>query len=101
MQSMARCLVLVIITLLPVIGRCKEYVVPTGDVGSFFAKLPADATIVRFSAAAEYRANGDIVLPARQLLVIDGAGAKLILGPNSNGFTVRIADQQEANRRTS
>ncbi len=101
MRILLRTHVLIHCGLMPLLGMCKEYIVPAGDVSAFFAKLPADATTVRFSAAAEYRANGDIVLPARQLLVIDGAGAKLILGPNSNGFTVRIADQQEANRRTS
>ena len=99
-----RCLVrflLLSIALLPARLHGKEYVVPVGDVAAFFAKLPGDATSVVFSAAAEYRANGDIVLPPRQLLLIDGRGAKLILGPKSNGFTMPVKDQQEAARRTS
>jgi hypothetical protein len=70
-------------------------------VAGFFAKLPDDATQVLFSAAAVYRCDKDIVLPARQLLIIDGSGAKLVLGPASNGFTMRIADQKDAERRTS
>ena len=32
--------------------------------------------------------------------MIDGAGAKLVLGPKSNGFTRRIVDQKDAERRT-
>lgn len=78
-----------------------EYVVPAGDVAAFFANLPKDATYVSFSAAAVYSAAGDIVLPERQLLVIDGKGCKLDLGPNSNGFTCQVADQKEAMRRTA
>jgi hypothetical protein len=78
----------------------KDYVVPVNDVAGFFAKLPDDATQVFFSAAAVYRCDKDIVLPKRQLLIIDGSGAKLILGRSSNGFTMRIVDQKEANQRT-
>jgi hypothetical protein len=79
----------------------KEYVVPPGDVAAFFASLPGDATTVSFSAASTYRAEGDIVLPDAVLLVIDGRGATLRLGPGSNGFTRRITDQKDAQRRTS
>jgi len=79
----------------------KEYVVPVGDVAGFFASLPADATTVSFSASAVYRCEVDIVLPERQLLIIDGKGAKLILGARSNGFTVRIVDQKAALKRTA
>jgi hypothetical protein len=79
----------------------KDYVVPANNVAGFFAKLPEDATRVSFSAAAVYKCDKDIVLPPRQLLVIDGAGAKLVLGPLSNGFTMRIADQKDANKRTA
>lgn len=81
-------------------GNAKDHVVPVNDVAGFFANLPQDATRVLFSAAAVYRCDKDIVLPERQLLIIDGSGAKLILGPSSNGFTMRIADQKEAGRRT-
>lgn len=79
----------------------KDYIVPTADVAGFFARLPKDATRVVFSAAATYRCEGDIVLPDAPLLVIDGAGAKLTLGPGSNGFTRAIKDQKEALARTS
>ncbi len=81
--------------------RATEYVVPAGDVAGFFASLPEDATYVSFSAAAEYQCNGDIVLPLRPMLVIDGRGCKLQLGPNSNGFTCAVADQKEAMARIS
>jgi hypothetical protein len=74
----------------------RDYVVPATDVAGYFAALPKDATRVSFSAAAVYRCNTDIVLPDAQLLVIDGAGAKLVLGPNSNGFTRAIGDQKQA-----
>ncbi|HEY0977327.1 MAG TPA: hypothetical protein VGE21_07630 [Flavobacteriales bacterium] len=78
----------------------KEYVVPAGqDVGQFFAALPEDATCVVFSAAAEYRSNGDILLPDRQMLIIDGRGCKLLLGTASNGFTRAVIDQKDADRR--
>lgn len=87
------------VLMLPIFGR--EYVVPAEDVAGFFARMPEDATVVTFSAAATYRCNFDIVLPDRQLLVIDGSGAKLVLGPNSNGFTRRIPNQTEAMRRVS
>lgn len=83
------------------VAGAKEYQVPTDDVAGFFARLPKDATSVVFSKAAVYRCNTDIVLPDAQLLVIDGRGAKLILGPNSNGFTRRVADQREALRMTA
>lgn len=79
----------------------RDYVVPVNDVAGFFAKLPADATTVLFSASDVYRCNTDIVLPPRQLLVIDGRGAKLVLGPNSNGFTMVVKDQKDALSRTS
>ncbi|MEZ4789120.1 MAG: hypothetical protein R2811_03785 [Flavobacteriales bacterium] len=77
-----------------------EYVVPAGDVGAFFASLPKDATQVSFSAAATYHAEGDIVLPPVQYLVIDGKGCKLTLGAGSNGFTTPIVDQKMAAQRT-
>ena len=74
-----------------------EYVVPQGaDVGVFFRDLPADATAVLFSASANYSSQGDIPLPDRRLLVIDGRGCELSLGPNSNGFTRAVKDQKEA-----
>lgn len=82
-------------------ASAKEYVVPVGDVAGFFAALPKDATRVTFSAAAVYRCDADIVLPDAQLLVVDGAGAKLVLGPRSNGFTRAIKDQKEALARTA
>jgi len=78
-----------------------EYVVPVGNVAGFFASLPKDATYVSFSAAAVYTCNTDIVLPEAQLLVIDGKGSRLILGPASNGFTCSVADQKEAMQRTA
>ena len=82
--------------------EAKEYVVPTGtDVGHWFTLLPGDATMVRFSEAAEYRSTGDIVLPDARLLVIDGAGCSLELGPESRGFTRAVADQAEAMRKVS
>lgn len=76
--------------------HATEYEVPAGDVGAFFARLPKDATCVRFSAAAEYTSNGDIVLPASRMLIIDGRGARLRLGPDSKGFTTPVADQKAA-----
>ncbi|MBP6392103.1 MAG: hypothetical protein KA175_18335 [Flavobacteriales bacterium] len=78
-----------------------EYVVPPGNVAAFFAELPADATYLSFSAAAEYRCNGDIVLPPRPLLVIDGKGCTLMLGPESRGFTCAVPDQKAATARLS
>lgn len=81
--------------------HAREYEVPVNDVAGFFAKLPEDATVVRFCATAAYRCEADIVLPARQLLIIDGCGAKLVLGANSGGFTTRVADQQAALRHTA
>lgn len=77
-----------------------EYVVPAGDVSVYFANLPKDATYLSFSAAAEYHASGDIVLPRKQYLVIDGKGCKLSLAPASNGFTTPITDQKTAAQRT-
>lgn len=91
----------VLSVLITLVASSKEYQVPTEDVAGFFARLPKDATSVVFSKAAVYRCNTDIVLPDAQLLVIDGRGAKLILGPNSNGFTRRVADQREALRMTA
>lgn len=79
----------------------KDYIVPANDVAGFFAALPKDATRVSFSAAAVYKCNTDIVVPDAQLLVIDGTGAKLLLGPNSNGFTRAIKDQKDALARVS
>lgn len=81
--------------------HAKEYVVPKGDVGKWFATLPDDATSVVFSAETKYHSNGDIVLPIRRLLVIDGKGCELSLGAASNGFTYAINNMQEAMRRTS
>lgn len=81
-------------------ARPTEYIVPPGDVSAYFADLPADATYLSFSAAAVYTASADIVLPAKQFLVIDGKGCRLDLAPQSNGFTCRIADQKEAMLRT-
>lgn len=78
----------------------RDYVVPANaNVARFFAELPEDATVVRFSEAAEYRCGQDIVLPDRRLLVIDGAGSTLMLGPESNGFTRTVNDQQQAMQR--
>jgi hypothetical protein len=83
-------------------GFATEYIVPAGkDVGRFFAELPKDATSISFSAASTYSSNGDIVLPDVELLVIDGKGCTLQLGPASNGFTRHIADQKEAMRKVS
>ena len=80
----------------------KEYVVPaTGDVGKWFAQLPDDATSVVFSSAEKYRSEGDIVLPIRSLLVIDGKGCKLALGKGSNGFTYAVNSMKEAMVRTN
>lgn len=82
------------------VAFATEYVVPPGDVSAFFATLPKDATYLSFSAAAQYHAEGDIVLPAVQYLVVDGKGCKLTLGATSNGFTTPIADQRTAAQRT-
>jgi hypothetical protein len=81
--------------------QATEYTVPAGDVGAWFAKLPGDATAVVLSAAEEYTSNGDILLPPGRLLVIDGKGCRLLLGPGSNGFTCAVADQKEATARLS
>ncbi len=82
--------------------RATEYVVPAkGDVGKWFAQLPEDATAVVFSAAERYFSQGDIVLPPRRMLVIDGKGSRLSLGPASNGFTYAIANMQQAMERTN
>ncbi len=81
--------------------RATDYVVPAGDVAGFFATLPKDATYVSFSAASDYQCSGDILLPPRPLLVIDGRGCTLHLGPNSNGFTCAVVDQKEAVSRLS
>lgn len=82
-------------------AMAKDYVVPAGDVGPFFAQLPADATCVLFSAADTYTSSGDIVLPPRALLIIDGRGCELKLGPGSNGFTCAVHDQKDATTRLS
>ena len=79
--------------------QATRYEVPPDDVAGFFARLPDDATQVVFSKARVYHCEEDIVLPARRMLIIDGAGAVLKLGPRSNGFVTRVADQQEALRR--
>ncbi|MCB9169541.1 MAG: hypothetical protein H6597_06490 [Flavobacteriales bacterium] len=92
---------LVAVVLWPGHLTAKEYIVPAGDVGRFFAELPDDATYVSFSEASTYTSNGDIVLPAVPLLVIDGKGSKLQLGPNSNGFTCQVPDQRAATARLS
>lgn len=86
------------ILLLASIGaQAKEYVVPAGvDVGEWFAGLPKDATSIVFSEATQYQSKGDIVLPHRELLVIDGKGCKLVLGKASNGFTTPVNDQDQA-----
>ncbi|MDX9749669.1 MAG: hypothetical protein RBT71_01125, partial [Flavobacteriales bacterium] len=89
----------VLLGTLPAAGR--EYPVPPGDVGGFFASLPDDATSVVFTEAATYRSTGDIVLPDVPYLLIDGRGAKLVLGPASNGFVRRVADQKDAARKVS
>lgn len=81
--------------------HATEYVVPDGDVGAFFSKLPDDATTVVFSARSVYSSEGDIVLPTRHLLVIDGRGCELRLGKNSNGFTYVISGMKDAMVRTS
>lgn len=82
--------------------EAKEYVVPAGvDVGQWFAGLPDDATSVVFSEAARYKSAGDIVLPQRELLVIDGKGCTLALGRNSNGFTKPVKDMEQAMRMTN
>lgn len=94
-------IVLTLLAALPLVSHAVDYVVPTSDVAGFFAKLPKDATYVSFSAAAEYYCDQDIVLPARQLLVIDGKGCKLVLGAGSNGFVVPVLDQKEAMKRTA
>ncbi len=79
--------------------RATEIVIPAGaDVGRFFADLPKGTSSVVFSAAATYQSEGDILLPDAQLLVIDGRGCKLKLGPNSNGFTRNVPDQKTAMR---
>lgn len=83
-------------------AHATEYVVPAkGDVGTWFANLPKDATSCVFSSAAKYHSHGDIVLPLRPLLVIDGRGCELTLGEASNGFTYDILDMKDAMRRTS
>ncbi len=82
--------------------HAREYVVPAGaDVGRWFTTLPKDATAIRFSDAAEYRSTGDIELPDATLLVVDGAGCTLQLGPESRGFTRAVVDQADAMRKVS
>jgi hypothetical protein len=87
--------------LVPAFSYATEYVVPAGDVSAYFAQLPADATYLAFSAAGEYTASGDIVLPPAKLLVIDGRGCLLKLAPASNGFTCGVSDQKMATQRIS
>lgn len=97
------CRLLIGLSLFPQLPACAtEYVVPAkGDVGAWFAQLPEDATSVVFSAAAQYHSKGDIVLPMRRLLVIDGRGCTLTLGAGSNGFTYPVANMKEAMERTN
>lgn len=63
----------------------------------FFDTLPSDATEVIFEGGHPI-SQRDLVLPARKI-VIDGKGCSVGLGQNSNGFTVPIASQQDANSR--
>jgi hypothetical protein len=90
-------LLLLLVTVLH--AHARRYEVPPGDVAGFFATLPEDATVVSFSQAAVYHCAGDIILPKRRMLIIDGAGATLKLGPTSHGFVTRVIDQKEAMRR--
>src|SRR5262245_12398501 len=96
LRAMLRALPLL---LMPAFAQAAEYVVPAGDIGQFFATLPADATYLSFSASGDYSCSGDIVLPPGKLLVIDGRGCSLKLGPASNGFTCAVADQKDAMQR--
>lgn len=87
------------VVLCPVLARATEYIVPAKvDVGTWFAQLPKDATSVVFSATDRYHSSGDITLPAQAMLVIDGRGCKLALGPGSNGFTNQVASMDDAMR---
>ncbi|HMQ75842.1 MAG TPA: hypothetical protein PKE21_02955 [Flavobacteriales bacterium] len=86
--------VLLVMTTAPV--EAVTYSVPPENTAAFFANLPEDATLVRFDAAAAYSCSSDIVLPPRPLLIIDGAGATLHLGPDSRGFTCAVNDQKAA-----
>ena len=101
MASLLKCVIPFTLMLCPFAVAAKEYVVPAGDVGSFFATLPADATYLSFSASDVYTSNGDIVLPLTRMLVIDGRGARLMLGPASHGFSCVVADHKEATARLS
>ena len=80
------------------IVNAKDYIVPTMDVGLYFATLPEDATVLIFSEAVVYSSEGDIVLPSRSL-IIDGNMCRLNLGPNSNGFVASVTDQADANTK--
>lgn len=100
-RSMLRRLGPVLAVVAGLSAQAREYVVPAGDVGAFFATLPEDATYLSFSAASDYASAGDIVLPATRMLVIDGKGCRLVLGPASHGFTSPVADQKEATRHLS
>lgn len=84
---------------LPLTASAMDYVVPPGDVGTFFAGLPKDVTRIVFSAANKYHSEGDIVLPDVPMLTVDGNGCKLTLGQGSNGFMRTIADQKDALQR--
>ena len=101
MASLLKCVIPFTLMLCPFAVAAKDYVVPAGDVGSFFATLPADATYLSFSASDVYSSTGDIVLPLTRMLVIDGRGARLMLGPASNGFSCLVADHKEATARLS
>ena len=100
LRGMGRSLFMLASVLFGFAAAATDHVVPANDVAGFFANLPKGATRVVFSAVPVYKCNTDIVLPDAQLLVIDGAGAKLLLGPNSNGFTRTIMDQKDAAART-
>lgn len=80
----------------------SSIVVPAGvDVGVFFSNLATDITNVEFSSSTKYHSNGDIILPLRRLLIIDGKGSSLTLGPNSNGFSNVVNNMTEAMQLTS
>ncbi|MCB0781862.1 MAG: hypothetical protein KDC03_20440 [Flavobacteriales bacterium] len=68
-------------------------------MSSWFERLPKDVRVVRFDAARRYFAKSDIILPVTRYLEIDGCGAELLLAEGSNGFSVPVADQEEAMAR--
>lgn len=90
-------LILLLALVFSIPASASEAYVPAGvDVGVFFATLPKDVTVVHFTASPAYASVGDIILPRRVLLIIDGAGATLNLGAASNGFTDTVHDQGDA-----